>query len=138
MFDHGIRMPSTIVFIEPYLKLCISILFNKYNIIFGCLLVGHVIQFQNAQEIYGRFDYVTTRFLSPQRSKSGILFVIFLLETNLNFSRRLIRFSILGCDLDNASLAKWRHEKRSLDFKICHLIFTIRMAPTLCMKVLIQ
>ena len=45
-------------------------------------------------------------------------------ETNLNFSRRLIRLSILGClgDPDNAS--KWLHEKSYLIFfNISHLLF---------------
>ena len=45
-------------------------------------------------------------------------------ETNLNFSRRLIRLSILGClgDPDNAS--KWLHEKKLPNFlNISHLLF---------------
>ena len=68
--------------------------------------------------LYGRFDHVTTRFISPYTSKNSILFVIFPFETNLNFLGRQIRLSILGClgDLDNASLSKWRYEKSSPDF----------------------
>ena len=58
--------------------------------------------------LYGRFDHVTTRFISLYTSKNGIAFVIFLFKDNLDFSRRQIRLSILGClgDLDNASISK--------------------------------
>lgn len=61
--------------------------------------------------------------------KNGILFIIFM--TNSNFTRCLIRLSIQGCldDLDNAS-----------DRKIFHLIdwyksLYIRITSTFCMKV---
>ena len=65
-------------------------------------------------------------FRYPYTSKNGILFVIFPFETNLNFSRHQIRLSILSClgDLDNASLSKWRHEKKFTWFSnISHLLF---------------
>ena len=76
-------------------------------------MAGHVIIFG----LYGRFDHVTTRFKSPYTFKNGILIVILPFETNLNFSRRQKRLSILGClgDLNNASLSKWRYKKNSPD-----------------------
>ena len=80
-----------------------QILYLTNKIPFWMCLVGHVIKSHKAR----RFDHVTTRFISPYTSKNGILFVIFPFETNLNFSRRQIWLSILGClgDLDNASLS---------------------------------
>ena len=79
-------------------------------------MAGQVIIFG----LYGRFDHVTTRFISPYTFKNGILIVILPFETNLNFSRRQKRLSILGNapwlgDLNNASLSKWRYKKSSPD-----------------------
>ena len=76
--------------------------------------------------LYGRFDHVTIRFISSYTSRNGILFVMFPFDTNLTFSRRQIRFSILGClgDLDNTSLSKWLYEKKFTWFlNISHLLF---------------
>ena len=76
------------------------------------------------------WDLITwpTRFISPYTSKNGILFVIFSFEANLNFSRRQIRLSILGClgDLDNASLSKWRYKKKFTWFLIISHLFIVK------------
>ena len=99
--------------------------YNNFSSIFMTLLLfkGRIMYYirwtlrmAKIRRVYGRFDHVTTRFKSPYISKNGILFVIFPFDTNLNFSWRQIRLSILGClgDVDNTSLSKWLYEKSKL------------------------